>query len=67
VIIDIFRLVIGKERPAFTASLVGQVTLSGMKTILKFDHVILNVKEVMIRRLEYLQHQELAYIKYLLQ
>ena len=41
-IIDIFRLVIGKERPAFTASLVGQVTLSGMKTILKFDHVILN-------------------------
>ena len=42
VIIDIFRLDIGKERPAFTASLVGQPTLSGMKTILKFDNVILN-------------------------
>ena len=41
-IIDIFRLDIGKERPAFTASLVDHPTLSGMKTILKFDNVILN-------------------------
>ena len=41
-IIDIFRLDIGKERPAFTALLVGQPTLSGIKTILKFDNVILN-------------------------
>ena len=41
-IIDIFRLDIGKERPAFTASLVRQPTLSGRKTILKFDNVILN-------------------------
>ena len=41
-IIVIFRLGIGKERPAFTASLAGQPTLSGIKTILKFDNVILN-------------------------
>ena len=41
-IIDIFRLDIVKERPAFTALLVGQPTLSGRKTILKFDNVILN-------------------------
>ena len=41
-IIDIFRLGIGKERPAFTASLVGQPTISGRKAIVKFDKVILN-------------------------
>ena len=41
-IIDIFRLGFGKERPAFTASLVGQLTISGRKAIVKFDNVILN-------------------------
>ena len=33
---------IGKERPAFTASLGGQPTISGRKAIVKFDKVILN-------------------------
>ena len=41
-IIDIFRLGIGKERPAFTALLTGIPTISGMNTFLKFDKVILN-------------------------
>ena len=42
VIIEIFRLGIGKERPAFTATLTGRPIISGMKAILKFDNVILN-------------------------
>jgi hypothetical protein len=33
---------IGKERPAFTATLTGRPIISGMKAILKFDNVILN-------------------------
>ena len=41
-ILDIFVLAIGQKRPAFTATLNGQPTLSGTNAIVKFDNVILN-------------------------
>ena len=41
-ILDIFVLAIGQKRPAFTATLRGQLTLSGINAIVKFDNVILN-------------------------
>ena len=40
--LDIFVLAIGQKRPAFTATLSGQPTLSGINAIVKFDNVILN-------------------------